>query len=172
MYEGRIKLVPLDIIHEEYIVKWRNDPNVTLFIFSNDPVSIESNRKWYETYKNSNTRKEFVIYISEIAKPIGTIGLSEIDQENFKAELTIILGESEYRGKGFGKEALKLILDYAFKALKLNKVTLKVFLYNERAIRLYKSVGFKQEGILRQDIYKNNCFNDVMEMSMLKEEWI
>ncbi len=171
MESKRIKLVPLDSIHGEYIVKWRNDPDVSFNLFSNDTLTLDSQKRWFEVYKSSDSRKEFIIYILDDNRAIGTVGLTDIDVRNLKAELTIILGEKEYRGKGFGEEALRLILDYAFKDLMLNKIVLKVFRYNENALKLYNKSGFKLDGILRQDIYKNNQFNDVIEMSLLKEEW-
>lgn len=163
--------MPLDFIHAEYIVKWRNDPDVSFYLFSNDILTLESQRRWFEIYRNSNSRKEFIIYTLDNNIAIGNIGLTGIDMHNLKAELTIILGEKEHRGRGFGEEALRLIMSYAFQDLMLNKIALKVFKYNESALKLYNKAGFKLDGILRQDIYKNNQFNDVLEMSLLKEEW-
>lgn len=163
--------MPLDSIHDKFVVKWRNDPDVSINLFSNDILTLDSQRRWFEVYKNSDSRKEFVIYTLDDNVAIGTVGLTDIDMRNLKAELSIILGEKEYRGKGFGEEALRLILDFAFENLALNKIILKVFKYNESALKLYNKVGFKLDGILRQDIYKNNQFNDVIEMSLLKEEW-
>ena len=164
-------MVPLDTFHDEYIVRWRNDPRQADFLFSSNIITLESHRRWFEKYKESDDRKEFVIYIIDTNIPIGTIGLSSIDKANLKAEYGIIIGENDYIGKGYAKEASRLILKYAFDELQLNKVYLKVFEDNNRAIGVYKKLGFSMEGMLRQDIFKQGAFHNVIEMSFLKEEW-
>lgn len=165
-----MKLIPLDTIHDEYIVKWRNDPKLSAFLFSSNIITLESHRKWFEKYKNYDDRKEFVIYVIDTNTPIGTIGLSSIDKINKKAEYGIIIGESDYMGKGYAKEASQSILKYAFYELQLNKVFLRVFEDNIRAIGMYKSLGFSIDGVLRQDILKEGAFRNVIEMSFLKED--
>ena len=168
---SRVKLVPLDTIHDEYIIKWRNEPKLSAFLFSENTITLESHRKWYEKYKESDDREEFVIYVIDTNIPIGTIGLSSIDKANLKAEYGIIIGENDYIGKGYAKEASQLILKYAFDELHLNKVFLKVFDDNNRAIGMYNTLGFSIDGILRQDIFKQGAFHNVIEMSFLKKEW-
>lgn len=167
----RVRLVPLENIHSEYIVKWRNDPQISQFLFSSDWITLESHNLWLKKYWISSTRKEFVIYIIQGDIPIGTIGLSAIDYENKKAEYGIIIGENKYSGKGYAKEASQLILEYAFGELNLNKVFLKVFEDNIRAISMYKTLGFIIEGTLREDVLKNEVYRNVIVMSLLKEEW-
>lgn len=171
LIDTRVKLVPLDTIHDEYIVKWRNDPRLSAFLFSSNTITLESHKLWFERYKESVDRREFVIYIIDRNIPIGTIGLSSIDKINRKAEYGIIIGEWEHMGKGYAKEASQLILKYAFEELGLNKIFLRVFENNSRAIGMYKSLGFNVDGTLRQDIFKEGVFNNVIEMSFLKEEW-
>lgn len=168
---SRVSLVPLENIHSEYIVKWRNDPQISRLLFSSNSITMQSHSSWLEKYKSSDNRKEFVIYIIQKNIPIGTIGISAIDNENRKAEYGIIIGEAEYTGKGYAKEASQLILKYAFEKLNLNKVFLKVFEDNTRAICMYKTLGFGVDGILRQDILKDGVYRNVIEMSILKEEW-
>lgn len=170
MGSSRVKLVPLDIIHEEYIVKWRNDPSLTALLFSSNKITLEDHRRWFEKYKDTDDRKEYIINIIEGNMPIGTIGLSSIDKVNMKAEYGIIIGEKQYMGKGYAKEASQLILKFAFNELQLNKVFLRVFEDNIRAISMYKRLGFKTDGVLRQDILKDGEFRNVVEMSILKEE--
>ena len=105
-------------------------------------------------------------------KKIGTIGLSSIDPRNQKAEFGILIGELTERGKGFAEEASAALLNYAFSELNLHKIKLSVFSDNARAIKLYNKLGFRPEGILRQEIFKNAVFKDVMIMAILKEEWL
>lgn len=172
MGTSRIDLIQLDRSHEKIIIKWRNDPDLNEFLFSDNVITLESHRKWFEDYKQLGNRKEFLIFVRDIYKPIGTVGLSLIDKHNKKAEYGIIIGEKEYMGKGYAKEASTLILSYAFNDLLLNKIYLRVFEDNYRATKMYESIGFKLDGLLRQDIIKKGVYKNVIEMSILKEEWI
>jgi diamine N-acetyltransferase len=104
-------------------------------------------------------------------KKIGTIGLSNIDYRNQKAEYGVLIGELDEQGKGYAKEASDILIDYGFYELNLQKIYLKVFHDNKAAIRLYKKLQFKEEGLLRKEIYKNGLFKDVLVMSILREEW-
>ena len=171
MKDKRIELIPLDTVHEKYIVKWRNNQKISESLFSSNTVTLESHRQWFKKYKESTNRKEFIINITDGDIPIGTIGLSSIDRINMKAEYGILIGETEYFGKGYAKEASFLILKYAFVELLLNKVYLRVFDNNERALGMYKSLGFSFDGILRQDVFKEGKFLNIIEMSFLREEW-
>jgi RimJ/RimL family protein N-acetyltransferase len=73
-------------------------------------------------------------------------------------------------GKGFGTEALKLIVDYGFKVLNPNRIELTVFDFNERSFKCYKKIGFKEEGTLRQKRYKNGRYCDEIVMSILRDD--
>lgn len=84
----------------------------------------------------------------------------------------IDIGEKEYWGQGYGKEALSILLNYAFQELNLHRVSLRVFSFNEKAIKLYKNLGFKEEGNSRQSLYRNGHWHDILHMGILKEEFI
>ncbi|MBU7025134.1 MAG: GNAT family N-acetyltransferase, partial [Theionarchaea archaeon] len=90
---------------------------------------------------------------------------------NRKAELGIFIGEKKYWGKGYGTEAVRLGLKLAFEALNLNKVYLRAFINNKRAQKCYEKAGFKKEGILRQDMFKNGNYIDCIVYSILMEEY-
>lgn len=171
MKEYRVELVPLEASHENFIVRWRNDPTLSGYMFNSAPVTLESHRLWFQRYQNSTDRQEFVIVVSDQRVPIGTIGLSAIDRNNRKAEYGILIGEADYAGKGYAKEASQLLLKYGFEKIDLNKIYLRVFDDNDRAVDLYEKLGFKKDGLLRQDILKAGRFRNVLEMSILKEDW-
>jgi RimJ/RimL family protein N-acetyltransferase len=102
---------------------------------------------------------------------IGTIGLSPADPRERKAELGISIGAKEEWNKGYGSEALILILRHGFETLNLNRISLRVYEYNARAIRAYEKTGFIGEGTLRQDAYRKGRFWDTIVMSILRSEW-
>ena len=82
------------------------------------------------------------------------------------------LGEREYWGKGYGTDTMRLAVRYAFMELNLNRVTLNVFEYNPRAIRCYEKAGFRHEGRQRQFLNRNGRRWDVLEMGILRDEWL
>ena len=92
----------------------------------------------------------FTIYERETARPIGNTGLHGIDYRNSRATFGIMIGETDARGRGFGTEATRLMLDYAFTALGLRNVMLTVFAFNPAGIRAYEKAGFKEFGRRRQ----------------------
>jgi RimJ/RimL family protein N-acetyltransferase len=95
----------------------------------------------------------------------------EIDHLNQTAEVGIFIGNKNYWDKGYGTEALILLLDYGFKALNLHNILLKVYAYNTRAIETYEKVGFKQIGIRREALCRNLQLHNIIFMDILSSEY-
>ncbi len=167
----RLILKGIEEIDELEIIKWRNQKRVLDNLFSCIGPTLSEHRRWFEKYSTSKDRIEFIIVINGQNKKVGTIGLSNIDYKNQKAEYGIIIGEEDELGKGYAKEATQAILKYGFEELNLRKIYLRVFSDNTGALNLYKKTCFKQEGLLKEDIYKGGKFKDIVIMSVFKEEW-
>ena len=120
--------------------------------------------------KNRNSTIRCAITLEDNDKIIGLVTLANIDYINRCAELHIMIG-NEYQNKGAGKYAVKNILDYAFKDINLNRVELSALESNERAIGLYRKMGFMVEGISRKAYYKDGKFVNKIEMAVLREEY-
>lgn len=168
----RLVLKLLDEQDEEDIIKWRNKKDIIDSLFSYKGITVAQHRIWYERYLKDDSRIEFVLIKKDAGTKIGTIGLSSIDYKNQKAEYGILLGEAHEHGKGFAKEASIAIIDYAFFELNIQKIKLSVLSDNKNAIYLYRNLGFKEEGILRKEVYKNNVYKDVIVMALFKEDWM
>jgi diamine N-acetyltransferase len=153
--------------------KWEND--LELSVLTGDPVhplTPEGIDTLYEGYsKNDPSRASFVVYVRATMRPIGTIGLHSINHAHRTASLGVGIGEQDCRGKGYGTEATRLILDYAFTVLGLHNVMLWVFSYNERAIRTYLNVGFREIGRRRQAQRIGGQAYDVVYMDCLATEF-
>ena len=121
---------------------------------------------------NSASSKNYIIEESEGNTAIGVTSLINIDTKNRNAECIIDIGEKEYWGKGYGTEALKMLLEYAFLELNLHRVSLRVFSFNESAIHIYNKIGFRKEGIMRESIYRNGKWHDIIIMGVLKREYL
>ena len=168
----RLILNLLDECDELDIVRWRNKKEIIDSFFSYRGVTISNHRSWFESYSKDNTRLEYVISIKSTKSKIGTIGLSGIDHKNQKAEYGIMIAEESARSQGFAQEASIAIINYAFAELNLRKIKLNVFADNADAIKLYNKLRFQEEGILRQEIFKNSSYKDVIMMALFKKAWL
>jgi RimJ/RimL family protein N-acetyltransferase len=153
--------------------KWEND--LELSVLTGDPVrpmTPEAIDKLYEQRAgDSPDHAGFVIYERATMRPIGTIGLVSINHQHRTAELGIGIGERDCWSRGLGTEATRLIVDYAFNLLGLHNVMLRVFSYNERAIRAYRKVGFKEIGRRRESQRIGARVYDVVLMDCLATEF-
>ncbi len=104
-------------------------------------------------------------------KYIGKCGLHHFLQADRTCELGIEIGNHAYWGKGYGREAVNLLLDYAFRLCNIRKVTLVTSSHNERAIRAYLGVGFVEEGRLRKQQWNNGRYVDWVYMGIFRNEW-
>ena len=99
------------------------------------------------------------------------MSLANINQANSAADLSVIVGDEKDRDRGLGTEAIRILLEYAFEDLGLNRVGLSVFEFNETAIHAYEKLGFKREGRLRKAIWRDGEFHDAILMSVLSRDW-
>ena len=149
----------------EAIVMWRNDPEILKWLFSYLPLSMWKQRMWYKTYAEDDTQQIFIVEVEKTA--VGTVGLSHIDCRNQRAELGILIDEN-WQKKGIGRETLNLLIEFAWNEMNLRKIKALALEENEAAIKLYKSCGFVEEGVLKEEVYKNGEFKDVLVMALLK----
>lgn len=154
------------------VLKWVNNGKVTYFMVTGQkPSTIYDLEKEYDGLAGDGKNIMFAMIDKETGKHIGNIGLYNIRPVSLAAELRIIIGERNMWGKGVGTEACSLIVKYAFDRLNLHKVFLGVNKDNTGGLKCYENVGFVQEGILRDEIYRNSRFYDAVRMSILREEY-
>lgn len=168
----RVYLRALELSDVEYLVKWRNDPEVTSSLGGNTFfVSVYREADWIKNaILNDTVNLRLSICLVENDLHIGIVNLTSISWINRSAEFSIMLGDKSQWGKGLGAEATKLMLKHAFEELNLHRVYLTVRNDNASAIKLYKKAGFKQEGIMRESVFKNNKYVTMNLMSILKNE--
>jgi len=131
-------------------------------------VDFESEKEVLSSLKKG---KNFAVRLLENNELLGNIGFNSIGEIHRTAEIGIMLGNPKYQRKGYGMEALNLLLDYGFSFLNLRNIYLKVFEYNEAAYNLYKKAGFKEVGRLRKAVEIMGKTYDEIIMDMLKEEF-
>jgi len=134
------------------------------------PVSGLNQEEWIKSLKPNDSILRCMIGKKEDDKAIGTVILSDIDYKNGTAEIHIKLG-NQTRSKGFGTETVNLISSYAFNELRLNCVYAHVNDYNEKSQKLFEKCGFKEDGILRDRIFKKGKYHSVHIYSLLKGDF-
>ncbi|MDR2194101.1 MAG: GNAT family N-acetyltransferase [Treponema sp.] len=162
-------LSPMDANDAEKYTEWLNDMDILVNLqLYNGIINVENERAF-----TNNVSKYHIYSIIDIKKDelIGNCGFMDIDNLNQTAEVGIFIGNKNYWNKGYGTEALTLLLDYGFKALNLNNIQLRVYGYNKRAKRCYEKVGFKQIGIRREALYRNLERHDILYMDIVSKEF-
>lgn len=166
-----IQLRPLEDRDLPIIATWRNQEEIRKSFFTMSLLSTSKQERWFKQYLEDST-KEFFLAESHDEKPIGMIGLCNIDHKNHSAELGLrLVGDLSSWGKGLGTEMTYLTLDYAFNDLMLNRVYGYVLSSNPGALHVNKKCGFKVEGVQRESYYMGDGFQDVIIVGIIREDW-
>lgn len=156
----------------ELFAEWESRKDVNEFFTMNDDRDYEEIVRNYILYSMDPTKKLFTITLKPEGKPIGRIYLSRIDEEEDSLDLTrIYIAETGDRNKGYGEEAIRMILEYAFINLHMERITIDHFTKNDAARYLYHKIGFQDEGVMRHAGKKNGKYYDLHLMSMLRSEY-
>lgn len=149
-----------------------NNPAVTRYLKFMQPMSQPMEREWLERSMRGAHPDQFNLAIeSSDSEYLGSIGLMNIDVRNRDAELGILIGRPDDWGKGYGTEAALLMLRHGFEEMNLHRIHLRVYDYNERGIKSYLKLGFKEEGRLREALFRHGGWHDVVLMGILADEF-
>ncbi|NDJ86975.1 MAG: GNAT family N-acetyltransferase [Chloroflexi bacterium] len=135
------------------------------------PMTEDDETEWYERMRQSDN-VTFAIRTRDEHLLIGNLGLNAIDWRSRWATFGIAVGDKNFWGQGYGPEATRLLLRYAFRELNLNRVELSVHSFNKRAIKSYEKCGFQHEGTRRQAVYRDSAYYDIHIMAILRSEWV
>lgn len=143
--------------------------------------------QYNEHHRFTKAKEELISYIKDLSEKrdqlvlaiidkktdrhVGNISLQEINYINSSAEIAIIIGDKDVWGKGFGREAYRLMINHGFKALNLNRIACGTSVKNIGLQKIVTSLGFKAEGTRRSAIYKEGVYVDIYEYGLLKSEW-
>ncbi len=165
----KVILRPIKFSDAERFVEWFNDPKFNKFM-SVRKATLRKEIKWIKNL--AKKKKTDMVFAIETRNGIhiGSTGLHGIDK-NKQATFGIMIGDRNYWNKGFGSDAARTILDYAFTELKLHRIELLVYNYNHRAFKVYKHLGFKKEGMKREHNFYKGKYHDTILMSILDREW-
>ena len=175
MLEGKnIILRPLKMNDWEKSIQWRNNLSIKEMAMMHPfPITEMVEREWYENIMKSKDDK--VIYFTITTRdddPIGFVLLNKINYTHKNCRLGIVIGETEEQGKGYGQEATKMIIEYAFNKLNLRKVTLEVLSNNKAALHIYHKLGFVKEGELKEHFFWDKKYSNIVIMSVFNNSFI
>lgn len=172
MESRRLILRPSEFSDCALFAEWESREEVSEFFTMDEGRGYETIVKEFINYSDDPTKEMYTIISKEENKPIGRIYLSRIDKCEDSLDLTrIYIADPQKRNKGLGEESLRLILEYAFLSLHMERVTIDHFRENKHAANLYKKIGFTDEGVMRHSGKKNGKYVDLCLMSMLRAEY-
>ena len=166
-----IYLSPISVDDVEEYAEMVNDIKVSVglgYLSYTNIIDFESEKELLNSIKKE---KRFAVRLLENDELLGNVGFKSVGEIHRTAEMGIMLGNPKYQRKGYGMEAINLLLDYGFSFLNLRNISLNVFEYNEVAYNLYKKIGFKEVGRLRKAVEILDETYDIIIMDMLKEEF-
>jgi RimJ/RimL family protein N-acetyltransferase len=176
-FQGRlVRLSSEDpLVMAEAFARWNQDSEYFRLLDS-DPAHLWSSRKmkeWFEKDLDSALPNNLLFAIRTLAedKLIGFIAFDGLNWTNRDTFVAIGIGEQDYWGKGYGSDAMRVMLRYGFTELNLHRISLTVFEQNPRGIRSYEKCGFKYEGRIRDFLLRDGQRSDMLHMGILKSEW-
>ena len=149
---------------------WINDPGVYLKIGSQVPISKSAQKKWFERVDQCSDKIILAICLKEGDLHVGNVSLDSIENRHRTARLSIFVGDRALRGKSIGTRAIKLLADYAFNFLNLNKIWCKATAGDDKIVQFYENLGFKQEGLMRQHEFIAGKNVDKVIFGLLRDE--
>ena len=170
---SNIYLRPLDRadLNETYL-GWLNDREVTRYLeVGTFPQTMQDLENFYQAVTGSKSDVIFAVADSKTHRHVGNVKLGPIHWIHRRAMFGIMIGDKQSWGRGIGKEATRLIVEYGFMRLNLNRIYLGVFAEHESAIRCYQAVGFKAEGTFREEMFCDGTYHDRLCMGLLRSEY-
>ena len=167
MIKGRsIVLTPIIPGDFQALFRWANDVEVARLNDTWRPVDWGAHQEWWANIGKDRTKVIFAIRAEDAGVIIGYVQVVDINPVHRSAVLGIRIGEEVNRGKGYGTEAIALMLAYCWDHLNLSRLALTVFATNPRAVELYERLGFAREGLLRRAVFIDGKWTDVVLMAI------
>jgi len=171
----RIVLRPIEKTDVPDLLVWFNDPEVSQYLSLYLPMTRVGEEKWIEEVGTIRSMTDIVFMIDviedKVVKSIGNCGLHKINWKDRNVEFGIAIGDKDYWGKGYGMEAAKLIIGYAFGQLNMHRISSGAYGFNTRSIKMQLKLGFKKEGVDREAIFKNGKYHNIIFFGLLRKEW-
>ncbi|MCD6307428.1 MAG: GNAT family N-acetyltransferase [Candidatus Latescibacteria bacterium] len=169
--KGDIAIRPLEKGDLPALRQWINDPLIMRRIGIEGIRTEEMQRQWFADLQDDDGRAVWAVCHGEVRSYIGNVSLYDIDRKHGHAGLAVFIGEESNRGKGYGGGAVRLMLECAFRDMGLHRVYCKTEESFPGALRLYESIGFTREGVLREHERFDGSYVDKVLYGILEDEF-
>lgn len=166
-----VTLRPLEMDDIEILYTWERDIELAIWSGWTPLVSSVAFRQKYERRITNPEGDLTMLGVQFEGRIVGFVQLAEINTYEKRASIGVVIGEKNLWGKGIGRTALRLLLDYAFTVRGLERISAEVYGFNQRSMRLMERVGFQKEGVLRQYEIHNGVRQDLHVYGFLKPEF-
>ena len=136
------------------------------------PMTLADEEQWFEHALEESDLFGFAVRTLENNQLIGNVALMRINWQSRASEVGISIADPAFRNSGYGTDTMRVILRFGFMEVNLNRIWLRVFSHNPRAIRSYEKVGFQHEGAIRASMARDHQYFDILIMSILRREWV
>lgn len=164
-----LELCPLKEDDIELVRSWRNSPAVAQYMYSDNIISEEEQKRWYQRLGQDPTKKYWMIWYN--SEKVGVVNLYNINYQFKNCYWAFYLGNTEIRGGGIGARIEYKILEYVFSELKFNKLLCEVLATNNPVIDMHEKFGFRRESYFREHVLKGDKYVDVVGLAILRNEW-
>lgn len=174
MYQGeKVRLREYRKEDVPMALAYMNDPEVKRLLVPGIPFlyTLEDELKWYDGISAMNDRYNFAMETLDTGHYIGGLGLNAVDWKNSIAVVGIFIGDKAYWGKGYGTDAMKVLIRFIFEQMNIRKIKLNVYAFNERAVKSYEKCGFVTEGVLKEEIYRDGKYHDEYIMAIFRDQY-
>ena len=151
------------MINDDYIEK--------MVVGWNRPISEYEQNEWYANLKNDDNIRYAINTVENKNNIIGSATIRNIDWKNRSASYDIKMIK-EFTGKGLGTDTIQTLLKYSFKELNLNRINVNIIEYNEASKKMFEKCGFIIEGVQRKAVFKNGKYHSVLNLGILKEDFV
>jgi len=164
-----VALGPVDQEHKDIMRAWRNSYAVWKWCRQHDVISDQDHDRWLKRQSEDPSIRMYLVYADKLSTPVGVCGFTSIDYVNRRAEFSLYI-DPQKRGNAYGREALRTLVTHGFRNLGLNGIWGESFSGNP-AIKMFKDIGFSEEGIRRAFYFRDGKFIDAHLISVLESEW-
>jgi len=150
--------------------RWMNDPNIVRTLKTRYPIAFQNEAEWLDKAMHpAQSERHFAVERKDDRQHIGNASIHDIEWVSRTAAFGLFIGEPSAWNRGFGSDAIRTLVRFAFEEMNLRKLRIDVFEYNERAKHVLEAQGFVQEGRLRQEFYREGSYHDIVILSVFRE---
>ncbi len=154
----------------ERCYRWMNDPNIVRTLKSRYPIAFQNEMEWLDRAMHASaTERHFAVERKDDRTHVGNASIHDIEWVSRVASFGLFIGEPSAWNRGFGSDAIRTLVRFAFDEMNLRKLRINVFDYNDRAKHVLEGQGFVQEGRLRAEFYRDGAYHDIVILSTFRD---